>query len=413
MRKRRKIALAGLIVLGGLLVVGAFEAHDLLGGPVLAAVDAGPGYNYGISLAVDPQSGSAFMQREDGSYLRFSTRDGSVLQMVQRHDLRPSSAGFAVAHGAINRLYFAHGYDSIGNPGRWLDILDPHTNRLLYRRNVRNLSGFMAVDEPLGTLFVTTQTGISRLDARSGRLLGWTWSHGPNAIALDRRTQRVFVPVGGDVGYVSTIDARSGRDLADTRIAPNPYWIAVDEAAGRVYALSQDATVSMIGARSGKLLKQWSTPTRNGAGGFGVDTGLHRVVVCEGTSAHLLDGLTLRELARVDLGASIFAGGGSCGVGVDSARHVAYVSSGSGFKAIDTRTGAVLESLGALALRGGLVAVDTATHHVLVYGPRYDAGTAFSLLGSALNWLGALVFHHQSGTSAPLHWSVSILNGAR
>ena len=36
----------------------------------------------------------------------------------------------------------------------------------------------MAVDEPLDTLFVATQTGISRLDARTGRLLGWTWSSG-------------------------------------------------------------------------------------------------------------------------------------------------------------------------------------------------------------------------------------------
>src|SRR5436853_347736 len=81
----------------------------------------------------------------------------------------------------------------VGVTGNELAPLGARPHTLLYRRRVRNLAGYMAVDEPINTLFVTTQTGISRLDARTGRLLGWTWSSGPNGVVVDRPTQHVFV----------------------------------------------------------------------------------------------------------------------------------------------------------------------------------------------------------------------------
>ena len=61
-----------------------------------------------------------------------------------------------------------------GAPGSALDLLDAGRQTLLDCRRVRSLAGYMAVDQPLNTLFVATHTGISRPDARMRRLLGWT-----------------------------------------------------------------------------------------------------------------------------------------------------------------------------------------------------------------------------------------------
>jgi hypothetical protein len=74
------------------------------------------------------------------------------------------------------------------------------------------MARYMAVDEPHNTLFVATHADISRLDARTGRLLGWTWSSEPHTVVVDRHTQHVFVPVGGP-GSVSMLDAHTGRLL--------------------------------------------------------------------------------------------------------------------------------------------------------------------------------------------------------
>jgi hypothetical protein len=77
-------------------------------------------------------------------------------------------------------VFLAHGYTGVGIAGSALDLLDAGRQTLLDRRRVRNLAGYMAVHEPFNTLFVATHTGISRLDTRTGRLLGWTTSSGLN-----------------------------------------------------------------------------------------------------------------------------------------------------------------------------------------------------------------------------------------
>jgi DNA-binding beta-propeller fold protein YncE len=164
-----------------------------------------------VSLAVDAGTGVVYVGRQDGGVTLLSTRTGRALRTLPSSTSRPGAVSVAIAEG-LGRVYLAHGYSWAGIPGNQLDILDARRQTLLYRRRVRNLAGYMAVDEPLNTLFVATQTGISRLDARTGRLLGWTWSSGPNGVVVDRRTQHVFVPVGGP-GSVSMLDAHTGRLL--------------------------------------------------------------------------------------------------------------------------------------------------------------------------------------------------------
>jgi DNA-binding beta-propeller fold protein YncE len=157
--------------------------------------------------------------------------------------------------------------------------------------------------------------------------------------------------------------------------------------------LSDDTTLSVIDTRTGAL---FATRTlRHVTGGFvgygiGVDAPAGRVIVCEGGQAHVLDARRVREVTTVDLGSDPF--NGNCDVAVDEAVHVAYISSPSGFHAIDTRTGAidtrtgaVLSSQGAMVLRGGQVAVDGVSHHVFVDGPHYRLGTALTIVSSFVN----------------------------
>ena len=105
------------------------------------------------------------------------------------------------------------------------------------------------------------------------------------------------------------------------------------------------------------------------------------------------DARRVREVTAVDLGSGPF--NGNCDVAVDEAVHVAYISSPSGFHAIDTRTGAVLSSQGAMTLRGGQVAVDAVSHHVFVGGPHDGRGTVLAIVSSFVNRAIYPVVHRQ------------------
>jgi hypothetical protein len=120
---------------------------------------------------VDAGTGVVYVGRQDGAVTLLATRAGRVLRALPASTGRPGAIPGAGAEG-LARVYRAPGYTWAGIPGNALDILD----------------------------------------ARTGRLLGWTWSSGPNAVVVDRHTQHVFVPVGGP-GSVSMLDAHTGRLL--------------------------------------------------------------------------------------------------------------------------------------------------------------------------------------------------------
>ena len=83
--------------------------------------------------------------------------------------------------------------------------------------------------------------------------------------------------------------------------------------------------------------------------------------------------------------------------------------------AVDAGTGAVLSSQGAMALRGGQVAVDAVSHHVFVGGPHYGRGTALALVSSFVNRAIYPVVHREfwvTGSGAAT-WAVSTVQGTR
>jgi hypothetical protein len=172
----------------------------------------------------------------------------------------------------------------------------------------------------------------------------------------------------------------------------------------------------VIDTRTGALLA--TRTLRHVTGGFvgygiGVDAPAGRVIVCEGGRAHVLEARRAREVTTVDLGSGPF--NGDCDVAVDEAVHVAYISSPSGLHAIDTRTGAVLSSQGAMALRGGQVAVDAVSHHVFVGGPHYGLGTALTIVSGFVNRALYPLVHREFWVtwSGAATWAVSTVQGTR
>jgi hypothetical protein len=170
----------------------------------------------------------------------------------------------------------------------------------------------------------------------------------------------------------------------------------------------------VIDTRTGALLA--TRTLRHFTGGFvgygiGVDAPAGRVIVCEGGQAHVLEARRVREVTTVDLGSGPV--NGNCDVAVDEVVHVVYLSSPSGLQAIDTRTGAVLSPQGAMALRGGQVAVDAVSHHVFVGGPHYGLGTALTIVSSVFNRALYPLVHREVWVprSGAATWAVSTVRG--
>ncbi len=129
-----------------------------------------------------------------------------------------------------------------------------------------NPSG-VVVDGRAARAFVLDGNGtMSVLDTRSGTLLRQVAVGRASALALDARTERVFVVnayimYAGGNGTVSVFDAHTWRLLRTVPVGHLPYALAIDERAGRVFVLNVSSTinsggpVSVLDATSGRLLR--------------------------------------------------------------------------------------------------------------------------------------------------------------
>lgn len=101
-----------------------------------------------------------------------------------------------------------------------------------------------------------------------------------DAIAVDERTDRVFVTRG--IGYVSTLDAITGRLLHTVSVRPSPLAVAADAMAGHVFVSGGE----MLDARTGAVLR----PLGFGGISIGVDSPTRRLFVVG------VDGVDVRDV---------------------------------------------------------------------------------------------------------------------
>ncbi len=130
----------------------------------------------------------------------------------------------------------------------------------------------IAVDGRLGRVFLANTSHSARSvdirDAATGRLLKTVPVGGiPIVVALDGRSQRVFVGLWGDQGVVgpgrvAVLDAVAGRVLRTVRVGANPQAIVIDESANRAFVLNSGdlpthtlGGVTILDATGGQVLR--------------------------------------------------------------------------------------------------------------------------------------------------------------
>jgi DNA-binding beta-propeller fold protein YncE len=108
-----------------------------------------------------------------------------------------------------------------------------------------------------GHVFVAGQAGtVYMLDGATGAVLRAV-SAGTGPLAVNNRTNRVFVVNQLNSGVITILDARTGARVGTTTIACRvPAGIAVDEHANRVFVACHDSTVSIFDGKNGALYKR-------------------------------------------------------------------------------------------------------------------------------------------------------------
>lgn len=173
--------------------------------------------------------------------------------------------------GRLHRIFAVDG----NNGARAVNIRDAATGRFLHTSSVGATPIAVAVDERSNRVFVAMwgaqgvegPGGVSVLDARTGQLIR-TVAVGanPRAMAIDERANRVFILNGGDLpthteGSVTMLDATSGQVLRTLARGSYPERSVIDARQGRVFIgnagggeLAQ-GTVSVRDTASGRLLQ--------------------------------------------------------------------------------------------------------------------------------------------------------------
>jgi DNA-binding beta-propeller fold protein YncE len=263
-----------------------------------------------LAVAISPSIHHAFVVNLQGSG---SGSRGSVTMLdTQRGvSLRTSSVGSfpttVVVNQRLQRVYVLNSGDGT------VTTLDAMTARPLSTVYVGDLTlsnaNVVAVDEQHGRVFIADVQAngaprVSVLDGRSGAVLravdlsqnGCAQNDRPRALAVDQRTQRVFIACQ----RVVVLSAANGSLVATVAVGAVPNAIAVDESTGRVLVAHLDnvnssgmpngpGAVSALDATNGRVLA--TVPVGWGPRAVKVDAASRQVfVVNESTGGGAANG---------------------------------------------------------------------------------------------------------------------------
>lgn len=217
-----------------------------------------------------------------------------------------------------------------------VSLLDARSGNLLGTTRIGPSPQYVTVDAPLGRVFVSSDQGITILNARSGNVLHKISESGLVAVAkqashifvcsyrgrdkpslvrmfdvrnntvlqsvhvgtgacnmtVAEHAERVFVS-NSTADSVSVLDARRGTILRTVHVSGEPSASAVDERTGRIFILT-GGSVSMFDAHSGTLLH--TTPVNSGPSSIAVNQGTGRIFV---TTQNTVDVLDARSAALI------------------------------------------------------------------------------------------------------------------
>ncbi len=333
---------------------GRIQVFDAASGRLRRAIAA---RSSARGIAVDSRTGHVFIAewgRRFPGHGSVSMIDGASGRVLRTTVVGMNPASITVDE-ATERVFVSDYYG--------VSVLDARSGVLMRAIEEYGI-GFtpIAIDEQRARAFAVTsyndplgrpasgENNVYVLDAATGLLLRRVPNmHGPIAVAVDRTTGRIFTSNWGDGGSVSMIDPRRGAILRTVRIAPSgrdvaPDALAVDARTNRVFVVSYDEVgasrghVSIIDARSGALLK--TVTVGDIATAIAVSERTGRVFVVAENGVTVLDaasGTVLRTIAMSPAPSSMT---------IDETSARVYVSNGNGWLAIlDAHGGTPLRTL--------------------------------------------------------------------
>lgn len=213
----------------------------------------------------------------------------------------------------------------------------------------------IAIDRTTNRVFVPAdvpQGTVNVLDARTGTRLSIVQaaaSAGP--LGIDSPTGHVFV-AATDAQTISMLDARSGAVRRVVHLSHNPAGLAICHRTGRVFAamiipgIGSRVSIAMLDARSGALLRSWMLTAGTDPYDVAVDERAERVFVSNSYSdtVNILDAQTGATLRTVTLGPAHF-GAAPFSLTVVAATDRLFVSGEYGLSVLNARTGRVLRTI--------------------------------------------------------------------
>ena len=195
-------------------------------------------------------------------------------------------------------------------------------------------TGNTLVDDPVGhrlfnasvnvTLDGHEVAGATQIDTVTGAVTAITGSsaYTPDSLAYDASTQTLYATEEGFPRTVAVLSVNGvPRYLASVEVGALPDGIVFDPSMQTVYVANNDATVSVIDARTNKVVK---TVTAGAIlNGIGIDTSSHTVFAANGADGNVtvIDGTTNTVTSTIQIGTPQYD------VAVDPTTHSIWTTS--------------------------------------------------------------------------------------
>lgn len=206
----------------------------------------------GALISINPLGGSALTLATDGRHRIFvANADSGVVSTLDAGSGRvvhtSTGGSYPMELGVddrTRRVFVADAADDI------VTMLDATSGAPLRAIHVGFVARGMVISVPLGRVFLAAPdaSSIRVLDARSGAQLrpialnGSTLTRGKPVVAVDDRTEHLFVAIGT---HVSMLDARTGRLLSRAPLGSRVVAMAIDDRGSRCLAVTQGAVDSL------------------------------------------------------------------------------------------------------------------------------------------------------------------------
>jgi YVTN family beta-propeller protein len=251
------------------------------------------------SISVDSTTGKLYV----------ASRDSNTVQIVNVRDEieKQAEAAFKNKNSGINNHF--------------IDLTHPKDKYLVGLHPVNVLA-----DPKTNMIFVSNQDSdnISVIDVNAHSIKTIQVGQGPNNVALDHRSNKVYVVSEQDILHpVMAIDADNIDEISSIQVGRHPTGIAVDSAKHIVYVANyMDHTVSVIDGNTKKVMGE---PIQVGKGPTGISfdpkTKMVYVANYMDHTVSVIDGNTKKVM-----GEPIQVGKGPTGISFDPTTHNLYIA---------------------------------------------------------------------------------------